>query len=184
MYDRLLPIIVISVCYTQLYMKKGPLFLLISLLLICIFILGIQYGKRIEIANKAFTFTPTISPSPKATKESSFTFSPYTHTGCGLSFTRPTSFKATKESSLSATLEYNKQIISFECPQKQVNQLAKTDKTTATSSVILNDKKIKAVQEGENIRFIEDHPYRKTPVIFSIDHNLLPLIESSLKFTK
>ncbi len=165
-------------------MKKGPLFLLLFLLLLCMFILGLQYGKRIEIANKAISISPTISPSSKATKESSFTFSSYSHAGCGISFTKPSPFKATKDSSVSATLEYNNQIISFECPQKQVNQLEKSDKTTATTSVTLNDKKIEAIQEGNNIRFSENHPYRKTPVIFSVDNNLLPLIESSLKFTK
>lgn len=166
-------------------MKKGPIILITILLLTAIFIVGMQYGKRVEKADQVLSLlTATVSPSPQPIKETPLTFTEFTHEGCGISFTKPIDFRATKESTLGATLLYNSQIIAFECPAKQVNELVKSDKTTATASVILNNKKIQGYAEGQNVRFIVDHPYKKTPIIFSIDNNLLPLVQSSLEFIK
>ncbi len=156
------------------------------LIIASIFILGMQYGKRIEMANKSIINLLTITPTPQINLpvDPALTFSVYTHEGCGIGFTRPTQFKTIKETSIGATLKHNNQILSFECPVKQVDDLGKSENLTATTSVILGNKKIEGYTEGQNVRFITDHPYKKTPVIFSIDNNLLPLIQSTLQFTK
>lgn len=165
-------------------MKKGPAILLVFLLLISVFMLGIKYGQKLQSAASITSPLPTSPvPSPKATNDTSFTFAEYTHKGCGIQFLKPNPFKVTKESSLSAVLSYKNQNISFECPKKPVRKLQKTEKTTATSSVLLQNKTLQGYREGNNIRFIIEHAYRKTPIIISIDNNLLPLIQSSLKFT-
>lgn len=168
--------------YSLLYMKKGPILLLLILLFVSIFMLGTKYGQQLKITQLAQTVvSPTLSPTPQATKQESITFSEYTHKGCGISFLIPTQFKTT-DSSLSALLKYNNQNISIECPKKPINELEKIDKTTATSSVLLHNKNLQGFKEGNNIRFIVTHTYRKTPVIFNVDNNMLPIIQSSLKF--
>ncbi len=154
-------------------MKRGPIILIATLILISIFIIGMKYGRRVEQANKTISTILSITPPPTVipTKSTPLTFTEYNHEGCGLRFTKPTHFKASKESTLGATLVYKDQIIAFECPQKQVRELELSDKTTATTSVLLNNKKLQGYTNGQNVRFVTDHPLKKTPIILSVDNN-------------
>lgn len=165
-------------------MKKGPIILITILLLTAMFMVGMQYGKHVEKTDKIFTKLLSATPSPLPSKTQNITFSQYKHDGCGISFTKPAEFKATRESTIGATLVFNKQIIAFECPKKQVTELGSSNEFATTTSVLLKNKKIQGYTKGQNVRFIADNPYKKTPVIFSIDNNLLPLIQSTLEFIK
>src|SRR3989344_1846335 len=96
--------------------KRGPYFLIASLVLVIVFIAGLQYGKHVEKTNKTITAVLSISPT-RPDEPIKISYIRFEHKECGVSFVYPSLISQVKQSSTSAKLA-NKQAeetINFNC---------------------------------------------------------------------
>lgn len=104
--------------------KKGPYILLATLIIVVVFLLGLQYGKHIQEIDQSFEYvlslTPTQQPSPSTTPISSYAV--FSNSGCAISFLYPDSLHAVKESSTEALIstETNTKSIYMLCDQSKI----------------------------------------------------------------
>ncbi len=162
--------------------KKGPYFLIGSLVLVIFFIAGLQYGKQVEKANK--TITALLSVSPTQPDESlKISYDRFEHKECGVSCVYPSLISLVKQSSVSAQLE-NKQVhesINLSCalvfPTEKItsNQATGSAKIAGTEvATNITDKKI--------VEFTLTHPKTRKKIRFVVNKELLPLLEETLAF--
>src|SRR5690554_726309 len=127
-------------------MKKGPIILLCILVLALVFIMGVQYGKRVDTTEEAIQLVLTIIPTPTTTVpegKKTHAFSTFESKSCGFSFIYPTDLTPRAESRLSGKLELEEESstspISFSC-----NTALELDsiENTATTSVMLGNRQL------------------------------------------
>ena len=145
--------------------SKAPLLLLFALTLALIFIVGVRYGQHVEKTNKQNAYIVSLTPQPQPTAETiRLTFKTFKHKPCSIQFTYPDSLTKKTESTTSARFVQN-EVLKLGMSCDKVNpfiELTKEDKT-ATSVAKFN------TLTGKQIYFF-------------VSKDLLPLIESSLKF--
>jgi len=152
-------------------MKKGPLFLIVFLLVILFFILGVRYGQKVEKVNKTMNYYLSLPPSQPPATSTPLKFENYSLKGCGIKFLYPTNLKIEAEATYSALFSENKkEAININCEAK--NKLAK----------ILGDNKT-ATTEGNMTTFKVFNSINGKYVYFSLTNSLYSLINSSLKFS-
>ena len=167
--------------------KKGPMFLILLLVLTLVLVLGIRYGQHIELQNKKnlaiLSLTPSRNPSPSSIKIS---FKTYSNKSCGLSFLYPSSITLAKESTDEArfTQAGSQVAITMSC-KKDVKLPSGIQKVT-TSEAQFQKKNIKVqsyIVNGSPLFFMPvTNPSTSKVVYFLLDKNLFPLLEKSLSF--
>jgi len=162
--------------------KKGPYFLIGSLVLVIFFIAGLQYGKQVEKANKTITALLSVSPT-QPDRSMKISYDRFEHKECGVSFVYPSLVSLVKQSSTSAQLE-SKQAqgsINMSCaltfPTEKIssNQATGSAKIAGTDvTTNITDKKI--------VGFTLTHPKTRIKIHFVVNKELLPLLEETLAF--
>lgn len=164
-------------------MKKGPLILLGVLITILFFILGMQFGKRVQTADEALQLLLTIAPSPSVlpvTQEPVSSFRLLDSTACGFSMLYPEGLIAKKISSNSGSLidKNNNSVISFICNEKMPVL------SEATSSVILDDVDGIQYQSTDTTTIQVEHPTRETTLSITFEIAYRNLVERTFIFTE
>ncbi len=145
--------------------NKAPLFLLFGLTLALIFIVGVRYGQHVEKTNKQNAYIVSLTPLPRPTAGSiKLTFKTFEHKPCGIQFTYPDSLTKKTESTTSAQFVQDEVLkLGMSCDKTNPFTQAVSEDKTATSVAKLN------LLTGKQIYFF-------------VSRDLLPLLESSLKF--
>ncbi len=160
--------------------KKGPYFLIVLLVIILIFILGVQYGKRVKIADTAIAYLLSITPSPrpKPSQIPVTEYTSYSHDRCKVSFLYPSYLKLERESTSEAKFssQDKKQFVIVQCTTKLPDRLESTNSATITIDGLraetFNDKNSKIIRI-----------YRSSsPLEFTFNKELEPLITTSIEF--
>lgn len=167
--------------YTYCMSKRSlPYFFLAFLFAILLFILGIRYGQRVELANKTIHYLISIPPTPTLQPTiMPLSFSDYTHSGCSVSFLIPNNLEKTKESSTSAIFIDSKKLltIALSCEKKPYIML-KTER-----SVNIN-KNIRAfeTETKDTVSYRLFHPATGKVITLTILKQYLPLMQKSISF--
>lgn len=170
-------------------MKKGPFLLLSILVITLIFILGFQYGKRVDTAEEAMKIVLSIMPTPTvhtASEKTPISFSVFESKTCALSFVYPAALIPVRESSMSAKFEDENgdTAIFFSCdPSLKLEDITNE---TATSTLRLNNTNITAYKDRQNKTLTLDypHPNKKGTIRVTFLERYRPLIEKTLEFHK
>jgi len=160
--------------------RSLPYFFLAFLFAILLFILGIRYGQRVELANKTIRYLVSIPPTPTIQPTTMpLSFSEYEHAGCAISFLVPNILEKTKESSTSALFSDQKKLltVALSC-EKGPFLMLKTER-----SVSIN-KNIRAfeTQTKDTVSYRLSHPITRKVVTLTILKQYLPLIQKSISF--
>jgi hypothetical protein len=103
--------------------RRGPYFLITALLLILFFIVGVRYGQRIERTNESVSYTLSITPTPPSIIDIS-KFEKYESSLCDLEFLYPKSLVILDETTPSANLELQEDIVfSFLCEKEEKEEI-------------------------------------------------------------
>lgn len=70
-------------------MKKGPIIIIALLISLLLFIGGMQYGKRVETADKAIALLLSITPDPEIITVVPQSYSRISHKECGITYMLP-----------------------------------------------------------------------------------------------
>lgn len=169
-------------------MKRGPIIFILLLVSMLVFILGVQYGKKVNIADEALSIFLSITPSltPSVSLQPDATYDVYRNETCGISFLYPSSLQLRDASSEASLFSSNQsKILTIKC----LDQLAPSQKpheNIATSSVELQKFSIVGEEleqkEGTYIKFSQKHPYNGRIITAVIRKSLLPLIEKTFEF--
>ncbi len=168
--------------------KKGPYILILLLVVILIFILGVQYGKRVKVADTAIAFLLSItpSPSPKPSRMPVVQYDSYSHKECNVTFLYPSYLKLDNESSQEAKFVSSdkKQFIKIKCAAKLEN----TKESTNSARITMNgypgssfDDKLKVNNETIAVKVIRVNR-TVLPIEFVFNKELEPLITTSIEF--
>jgi|GEM_PF-6656860 len=171
-------------------MKRGPILLILILFTILIFILGVQYGKSVHIADEVFSLLLSSTPTPAhpAQTQEDISYKTYTDDVCNISFLYPSTL-ALKNASSAASLVStdNMDQIVVQC-DKRDDQLLEPRNNVATRSVQLQQFSVigKEIQtsDGIQIQFSRKHPYNNRLITITVNENLLPLLEKTLEFVR
>jgi hypothetical protein len=167
--------------------KKGPYILIALLVIILIFILGVQYGKRVKIADTAISFLLSItpSPSPKPSRIPVVKYNSYSHKGCSISFLHPSYLQVEKESTQEAQLSSKdkNQFIKLNCSKKLSEKKDGSDSASITVNGYTGksfDEIMKLNGDSINIKIIQINR-AALPVELIFNKELEPLITTSIK---
>ena len=171
-------------------MKRGPILFILILLATLIFILGVQYGKTVNVADEALSLLMSITPSgePPIPTQKDAAYILYTNTICNISFLYPDTLTL-KDASTEAYLvsSDNKNHLTLQCEDDLESFLTPSEKT-ATQSIQLQQFTIvgenRQDSKGSTIHFSRKHPYSKDIISVTMNENLLPLIEKTFEFVK
>src|SRR3989344_5766283 len=168
--------------------KRGPIVLIVSLLFLLVFVIGIRYGQKVEKTNKVIDYLISLPPSPTIQPtQVPVGFKKYTNKSCGVSFLYLSEFKATHESSDSASIGDINRSIAFLCNKnedKNYNLIRYlNDPETATAEVTFQKKKIegKSLAAGAEDIYIFSlkNPLNGKTIYFGVSKSLYPLFEKS-----
>jgi hypothetical protein len=156
------------------------------LLTLLTFIVGVRYGGYIERINKRtaalLSSTPAPRPSPSQTP-APLTFSHLADT-CGVSFLYPNTLTPADISSTSARLTDTKITkIAVSCAPPASDPGAGAARNVKIGQLKITGRMIQT-PEGAQVFFTATHPLTRQKISFFIQQDLLPLIESSLTFTR
>lgn len=179
--------IVFGILKSMSFGKKGPYILIVLLVIILIFILGVQYGKRVKVADTAISFLLSITPIPssKPLKMPITTFTSYTHKGCKTGFLYPSYLKLEKESTQEAKFVSTdkRQFIKIIC-NKNLTDLSESTKSATVSingfSGKSFDSSVKVNNETITSKIIRVNR-SSLPVEFTLNTELAPLITTSIE---
>ena len=162
--------------------KKGPYFLIGSLVLVIFFIAGLQYGKQVEKANKTITALLSVSPT-RPDEPIKISYDRFKHKECGVSFVYPSLISLLKQSSTSAVLE-NKQAqesINLDCGLTVSSENIPSHQATGSAKIASTDV-ITNIVDKNMIEFSIIHPKTRKKLHFVVNKELLPLLEETLAF--
>ncbi|KKQ37084.1 MAG: hypothetical protein US54_C0045G0005 [Candidatus Roizmanbacteria bacterium GW2011_GWA2_37_7] len=171
-------------------MKRGPIIFILFLLSLLVFILGVQYGKTVNIADEALRILLSItpSPSPAASQQGAHTYKTYSNKLCGISFLYPDSFLLQESSSEASLFTPGKQKnLTASCSdnelptQSQPNNVATRQVKLQQFSVVGHELKEK---NSVFVQFSRKHPYNNQIITITVTEGLLPLIEKTFEFTR
>lgn len=165
--------------------KKGPYILIILLVIILIFILGVQYGKRVKIADTAIAILLSVTPSasPKPSKSPITKYSSYSHNGCKVGFLYPSYLKLENESTQEAKFSSTdkSQFIKVLCNRSEVDQ----SESTKSASILIDgtsgssvNSSLKVNNQPISTKIIRINR-SALPVEFIVNTELAPLIITS-----
>lgn len=151
--------------------SRGPWILLVVLALIIVFVAGTRYGTNVERVNKTIRYIVSLTPPPPSPTPSPtlipMKYKTYVSKQCAMSFVYPGEFKKNKESSQSAQFVYDDQPqLAFSCEVKKP-KFADFEKYTLAAS------------ESAKVNTVTGKK-----VYFKMNPALVPLVESSIKFSR
>lgn len=158
--------------------KKGPIILLSILTISLFFILGMQYGKKVEKTNKSVSFILSLTPTRKPSQAviTPISYSRFENEQCALSFLYPASMKVEKESTNEALLKDNTQSITIQCNKDMPIDLKK-----ASSEALLDNKESLTFSNDNLIEYRVRNNDNKL-IIITVTKELGPLIEETISF--
>lgn len=168
--------------------KVIPYIFLGVLILILIFVGGVQYGKVVEKQNKAISFVLSITPTqkPMPVSEKMVSLSPYVNKSCGIQFLYPSNVEKTKESTSSALfMQKNKQILSLTCDPKDTQTI--NDFKNATDSMKLKNQTVRSkliTKSGQQMyMLVISNNLNGRTIYVTIDKDFYPVFESTYQLT-
>lgn len=167
--------------------KMGPYFLLGSLFVLLVFILGVKYGKKVEITNKKINFLLSITPSKAPIPTQPISFKTFKNDGCGVQFLYPESFKVLKNSSVEASLEENdSEILRINCEKTGELQTKLSSSTQPKEDIKFKNLTPKAVVDPKDSQkrlfFQIRNGLSGKQIYIMISRNFFPLFESTLQY--
>jgi len=168
-------------CYTISMNKRGPYFLIASLVLVIVFIAGLQYGKQVEKTNKTITALLSITPT-RPIEPIKIGYIRFEHKQCGVSFVYPSLISQVKQSSTSAKLEDKqaKETINLSCDR--IVSIENSNNQATGSSIIAGSEVITNIVDKDIIEFTLAQPKTGKRIHFVVNKELLPLLEETLAF--
>lgn len=167
--------------------KKGPLFLILTLLIILFFILGVKLGQKVEKTNKTISYVLSLTPSPRPTQikvEETVKYLNYENKKCGLKFLYPSNL-IVKEASTAAEFKNSRgeRSMSTNC-QSNIKLEKETD--VSTGEAYFNNKKIIVNKKNTGtytlLIFEIKNPKTLKSIRVEIRDDLYPLFERTLQF--
>ena len=116
-------------------MKKGPIIIIALLIALVLFIGGMQYGKRVETADKAIEMILKITPPPYTITIIPHEYISVTNEDCGLSYLLPDYAQDTKDI-ITITCDKNSASDSAMLDKKEYSQLMIDNPTTKATVLI------------------------------------------------
>ncbi len=167
--------------------RKAPYIFLLVLFIIVVFLVGINYGKQVEKANKAIQFVLSITPSVAATPLpiKPITFNTYKQLTCGVQFLYPDTLEVEKESTNEAVFSSKEDASSLQVICEKSNELISiiNDPKIATAEVKFKTVTLKAREETEDsLTFQIRNPRNGKQIYVRIHKNLYPLFENTLQY--
>lgn len=169
--------------------KLLPYIFLFVLLIIAVFLFGLQYGKRVQDVNELVAYVMSITPSPTIHMEAPKSPTPVAYKRvmvkpCAVSFTAPDTFESTSETSTSARIAYETQpAILVSCARTIVE--SPNLPIVATVSGVLDSASISATLKGKENKQYEilvKHPRTGKNISLTIPEGLYSLVSSSFVF--
>jgi len=162
-----------------MFRKKGPIFLLIFLLFILIFVIGVRYGQTIERVNKFIDYLPKLTPAPSPTPAKELSYLRYHFDSCSVSFVYPSDLTLTETSGSARFSKDNQNMISLECMSRGAPF---PSDGPPPIQITFQNKKIAAINTGKTFIFNVTVPKIGKVIRVSINKELLPLFDSTLTF--
>ncbi len=161
-------------------MKKGPLFLLASLTIVLVFIVGVRYGQHVADTNKQINYLLTVTPA-KAMPKPSIEYKSFTHAGCNFSFLYPSNLEVSKQTTQSAVLSEAKEMaVELHCDTNNKLKLIVDDKTIATEEVQFQNKAMTVKTVNNKSTYV----FKLKNIFIAVQKSLFPLFERTFQFTK
>lgn len=175
-----------EIWYTQ-SMKKGPIILISTLIATLVFIVGVQYGKQVEVTDEAIKELLKRVPSPTVTSApvpDAHSYKSLTSKTCGFSFVYPASYKITVISTYSAKLQENtKDVIVFSCDPELDLGFPEKIKFSSTSAELAGATATLYSSDVEKwMEFHTNHPTRKAAFSIGFMPDVHLLVEKSFQF--
>lgn len=162
--------------------KLGPYLLIIGLIIILVFIVGVRYGQKVEKTNKIINYLISLPPTKPAPTSIPLQFSTYSHSGCGIQFLIPLNLVTKDESTTSSLLIDQNTTINFSCKKDDPLATLIEDKKVATAEITLQNKKIMAKTQNNNLIFSLVNPKTYQTIYIVISKSLFPLFSTSLQY--
>ena len=167
--------------------KKGSFILILLLLIVLVFIVGVRYGQRVEMANKAVSLNLSLTPNGPTTTKAPLRFTTYINKACGFELLHPSTVNVIKQSTDEAKLSTEGNLaVAVSCGKAPSFASFFEDKSVATQEVKFKNQiyqaKSRKTNEQKYISFTIRNPFSGTPVHLVVEEKLFPLIESSLIF--
>lgn len=168
-----------------------PYLFLLVLVIILVFVGGIRYGRNVEQANKAVNYVLSLPPTQPPTTPAPQTVGFYQVESklCGIKFLLPSTLAKDKVSSLSGIfVEKTSKTasFSFSCePKNGILAMLESNKL-ATAEISFQTANIKAKTDPKKtiLYFQTINRLNGKQLFFSLEKHLLPLLDSSLTFTR
>lgn len=165
--------------------KLVPFAFLGALLIIAIFIVGVQYGRKVAEVDKTIHFLISITPTkvitPTALPDVKYTT--YAGKSCNIEFLYPSTLQVEKESSTGARFTNDKKAhIEFLCSPKESLLKKSASDIFTNETITVNGVDIPASKSADMYYFTMVN--KKIVTQFSVKAALLPLLEKTLKLTK
>ena len=166
--------------------KKGPYILLFILVITLFFILGLQYGKMVEKADKTINYILSITPTQKLTPtpQLNLTYTSFELAPCNISILYPSNMYIENQGNAKAKIISNNklQFIEIICPEGQLPTPTVTGKpitldNNAATQYEVTKTSIKAIE------YRVRNPITNRLVIITTDKDTAPLLIKSLEFT-
>jgi hypothetical protein len=165
-----------------------PILFLLILFSICIFVVGIQYGRSVADRDAVIDHLKSLSPTQKITPKPnvSITFTRVTNEECGISFITP-SYLTKKDTDEQSVFYYDKNtLLSVSCKPN----LIVTEAKNATVSLELKKASVSAQKGNINNKFTDEqllftliHPESKKKIQILVSTSLYELFSGSVEFT-
>ena len=165
--------------------KKLPFFFLALLLLLLSFILGVQYGKKVEKIDRKNLESLSATKSISITNEASPTifYKLFEHEGCLVAFQIPSNFEIIKESLNGASLSSKADKIELNCedsefPTKNATYIKKAKIASQSANLFTFE-----TENKKRYEFTFQNS-KKASVNFYVDEPVYKLVSESLKLIK
>lgn len=167
--------------------KKGPLILIVFLIVVLVFVLGVRYGQRVEMTNKTVSLALSLTPAGPTVTKSPLQFATYTSKDCGVEFLYPSSVSLIKRSTEEAKLSQDSALaVAFSCAKNPSFAPFFEDKSVVTSQVTFQKQVYKArvrkTDSQKYLFFTLRNPLTGKTVSLAVEEKLYPLLQSSLIF--
>lgn len=166
-----------------------PIFFVLILFSICIFIVGVQYGRSVAGEDAVIDYVRKIPPTKAVTPEAAppLGFKYLESKDCGISFLYPDTFTNKTTNGNKIRLEGNNQFIAVSCD----SPLIEAEVKVASVSLTLKEATVSA-QKGvinnkytdEQLLFTYIHPETDKEIEVLISEPLYELFSESLEFLK
>lgn len=147
------------------------------------FIIGVRYGTKVEQANKTIPYLQKLSLTP-VNPTPTIQYLTYKLEGCKVQFTYPSYLVKSYEKPRGISLDNSQKqtILTLNCSPELAVAEPETEKITTEEIKLKNKKTTATIPKEGFLRFIIQHPQKRTITIVTIHKSLYSLFESSFQF--